>query len=128
MEVNVSESSTPFRVLASEETDQADATADVRRVEELVTSAPVVLLMKGSPTAPQCGFSANTVSILRSIGARFNAFDVLSDPGLRTAAKTYAQWPTFPQLWVRGELVGGNDIVTEMHDTGELQELLSGVV
>ncbi len=96
------------------------------RVEHLVRSADVVLLMKGTPEQPMCGFSANVCAILESLGRPYVTFDVLSDPEIRAAAKEYGQWPTFPQLWVRGELVGGHDIVVEMHGAGELEPLLRG--
>ena len=92
----------------------------------MIQSAEVFLLMKGSPRQPQCGFSGNTVSILQAIGCQFETFDVLSDEKVRAAAKEVARWLTFPQLWVRGEFIGGNDIVSEMYQTGELQRLLAG--
>lgn len=94
------------------------------RVEKLVGSAEVFLFMKGHPQQPLCGFSANSVAILESMGVPYSTFDVLSDDTIREAAKRYASWPTFPQLWVRGELVGGNDIMTEMLHTGELERIL----
>jgi monothiol glutaredoxin len=99
----------------------------LERVRRMVSSADIFLFMKGEPARPMCGFSANTVAILESLGVPFVSFDVLSDEAVRQAAKEHASWPTFPQLWVRGELIGGNDIVTEMHQTGELQGLLGGV-
>ena len=105
----------------------ADPTAPAReRVEKLIASRDVFLFMKGVPEQPQCGFSANTVAILETIGAPYGTFDVLSDESIRDAAKQYASWPTFPQLWVRGEFVGGNDIMMEMLQTGELETLVKG--
>ncbi len=97
----------------------------LNRIKGLVEGSPVFLFMKGTPRFPQCGFSANTVAVLNRLGVSFEAFDVLSDPEVREGVKHYAKWPTFPQLYINGELIGGNDIVTEMYETGELQELLS---
>ena len=99
----------------------------MERVERMVTSSNVVLLMKGSPGMPRCGFSANTVAILDRLGVAYSSFDVLEDQWIRSAAKEYAAWPTFPQVWVRGELIGGHDIVTEMYTSGELQMLVEGL-
>jgi monothiol glutaredoxin len=98
------------------------------RVERLVRDADVVLLMKGTPERPMCGFSANTVAILEEVGVPYASFDVLSDDEIRAAAKEYGQWPTFPQVWLRGELIGGHDIVTDMQRSGELAPLLRGRV
>lgn len=94
------------------------------RVAKLVGSSPVFVFMKGHPTQPMCGFSANTVAMLDRLGVSFSSFDILSDESIRNAAKEYAQWPTFPQVWIKGELIGGNDIVSEMYATGELAEML----
>jgi len=107
-----------------DETDRAAPA--VERVEKMVGSSDVFLFMKGIPEQPQCGFSANTVAILETLGAPYTTFDVLSDEAVREAAKQFAGWPTFPQLWVRGELVGGNDIMMEMYQTGELEPLVKG--
>ncbi|MGB5324068.1 MAG: Grx4 family monothiol glutaredoxin [Pseudomonadales bacterium] len=93
-----------------------------------VAGNPVILYMKGSPDAPQCGFSAQTVEALMACGKRFAYVDVLSNPDIRANLPKYANWPTFPQLWVGGELVGGCDIVVEMHRSGELQSLLDEAV
>jgi monothiol glutaredoxin len=91
-----------------------------------VTSHPVVLLMKGTPQFPQCGFSSTVVQLLKKNGVtRFFSINVLSDSDVRQGAKEYAQWPTFPQLYVNGEFVGGCDIVKEMDASGELAQLLS---
>lgn len=97
-----------------------------RRIEELVRSHAVFALIKGTPQQPRCGFSAGTVAVLNALGVPYGTFDVLSDELVRAAAKQYSRWPTFPQVYVRGELVGGNDIVTEMYQTGELQQLVAG--
>ena len=94
------------------------------RVEQLVRSADVFVFMKGTPEQPACGFSASTVAILDSLGAAYSTFDVLSDEAIRAAAKEIAQWPTYPQVWVRGELIGGADIVAELHHSGELAGVL----
>ncbi|MDP1519576.1 Grx4 family monothiol glutaredoxin [Porticoccus litoralis] len=93
-------------------------------IREQVEGNPVILYMKGSPNAPQCGFSARTVEALMACGERFAYVDVLSNPEIRANLPKYANWPTFPQLWVNGELVGGCDIITEMHENGELAELV----
>lgn len=97
-------------------------------IKEQIESNPVILYMKGSPNAPQCGFSARTVQSLMACGERFAYVDVLSNPEIRASLPTYANWPTFPQLWVGGELVGGCDIVTEMYEKGELKPLVSDAV
>ena len=86
---------------------------------------PILLYMKGSPQAPQCGFSAKTIECMVGCGQRFAYVDILSNPEIRATLPSYAEWPTFPQLWVDGELVGGCDIVTEMFESGELETLLS---
>ncbi len=93
-----------------------------------VENNPVILYMKGSPDQPQCGFSAQTVEVLMACGKRFAFVDILSNPDIRTHLPKYANWPTFPQLWVNGELVGGCDIVVEMHGSGELITLLEAAV
>ena len=85
----------------------------------------VVLFMKGTPVFPQCGFSAAVVQILSHLGVKFKGIDVLQDPGLRQGIKDFSSWPTIPQLYVKGEFVGGCDIVREMAETGELEQLFS---
>ena len=90
-----------------------------------ISENPIILYMKGSPQAPQCGFSAQTVQCMVACGQRFAYVDILSNPEIRAAMPGYAEWPTFPQLWVEGELVGGCDIVTEMFESGELETLLT---
>ena len=85
----------------------------------------VVLFMKGTPVFPQCGFSAAVVQILSHLGVKFKGIDVLQDPGLRQGIKDFSSWPTIPQLYVKGEFVGGCDIVREMAETGELEQLLT---
>ena len=94
-------------------------------IKNQVTSHKVVLYMKGSPDFPQCGFSANAVNILRACGVNeMFTVNVLEDPEIRQGIKQYANWPTIPQLYVNGEFVGGSDIVSEMHQSGELKKLL----
>jgi monothiol glutaredoxin len=85
----------------------------------------VVLFMKGTPVFPQCGFSAALVQILSHLGVKFKGIDVLQDPGLRQGIKDFSSWPTIPQLYVKGEFVGGCDIVREMAETGELEQLFT---
>lgn len=94
------------------------------RIKTQLASAPVVLFMKGTPDFPQCGFSAQTVSALKAVGANFSAFNIFEDPELREGLKRYSNWPTYPQLYVKGELVGGCDIALEMYQSGELKQLL----
>lgn len=96
----------------------------IQRIREHLGSAPAVLFMKGTPDFPQCGFSAQTVAALRAINAKFRHVNIFEEPELREALKAYSNWPTYPQLYVNGELVGGCDIVVEMYRSGELQSLL----
>ena len=94
-----------------------------------VTTNAIVLYMKGTPQAPQCGFSGATVQILKACGVQdFAAVDVLADPAIRDGIKAYANWPTIPQLYIKGEFVGGADIVREMYQQGELQKLIDSAV
>jgi monothiol glutaredoxin len=94
------------------------------RIDEIVNSNDVVLFMKGSALFPQCGFSSRAVSILDHLGVGFETVDVLQDPEIRNGIKAYSDWPTIPQLYVKGEFVGGSDIMMEMFEAGELQQLL----
>ena len=100
------------------------------RIKQDITDNQVVLFMKGTPVFPQCGFSATVVQILSHLGVKFKGIDVLADASVREGIKEFSSWPTIPQLYVKGEFVGGCDIVREMHETGELGELFStrGVV
>ena len=93
-------------------------------IKEQIEENPILLYMKGSPQAPQCGFSAQTVQCMVACGQRFAYVDILSNPDIRETLPGFANWPPFPQLWVDGELVGGCDIITEMFEEGELQTLL----
>ena len=97
------------------------------RIEEQLESNRVMLYMKGSPDFPQCGFSGQTVAALKAIGRPFAYVNIFEDPEIREGLKQYSNWPTFPQLYVKGELIGGCDIVIEMFESGELQNLLSDV-
>jgi monothiol glutaredoxin len=93
-------------------------------IQEAIGEHEVLLFMKGTPEAPRCGFSARTVAALEALGAPFAAVDILPDPRIRQQLSALSNWPTIPQLFVRGELVGGCDIVSEMYESGELAELL----
>ena len=93
-------------------------------IKEQIANNPILLYMKGSPNAPQCGFSARTVQCLMECNQRFSFVDILTNPAIRQTLPAIANWPTFPQLYVNGELVGGCDIVSEMHAQGELKPLL----
>jgi monothiol glutaredoxin len=104
-------------------TDQQDNSVR-EAIAGAISENDVILFMKGNPDAPACGFSARTVGILQSLDVKFAAVDVLPDPRIRVELSALSEWPTIPQLFVGGELVGGCDIVTEMYETGELAELL----
>ena len=93
------------------------------RIDEIVKGHDVVLFMKGSALFPQCGFSSRAVAILDHLGVPFEAVDVIQDPEVRQGIKVYSDWPTIPQLYVKGEFVGGSDIMMEMYEAGELQQL-----
>ena len=95
------------------------------RIKRDITDNPVLLFMKGTPVFPQCGFSAAVVQILTTMGVKFKGVDVLADPEIREGIKTFSQWPTIPQLYVKGEFVGGCDIIREMYESGELQGFLT---
>ena len=100
-------------------TDDAQA-----RIGEMVAKSDVLLFMKGSPLFPQCGFSSRAVAILNHLGAEFESVDVLQDQGVRQGIKAFSDWPTIPQLYVKGEFIGGSDIMMEMYQSGELQQVL----
>jgi len=93
-------------------------------ISEAIDENPVILFMKGTPEQPMCGFSARTAAALQALGAPFAAVDILPDPRIRQELSALSNWPTIPQLFVRGELIGGADIVAEMYETGELAEVL----
>lgn len=98
----------------------------IERIKSQLSASPVVLYMKGTPDFPQCGFSAAAVRALSASGAQFAHVNIFEDPELREALKQYSNWPTYPQLYVNGELVGGSDIIQEMYKSGELQKLVVG--
>lgn len=95
------------------------------KIDDLVKSADVVLFMKGTPLFPQCGFSSRAIAILDHVGVAYESVDVLQDQDVRQGIKAYSDWPTIPQLYVKGEFLGGSDIMMEMYEAGELQELLT---
>ena len=97
-------------------------------IKDQIENNPVIIYMKGSPDMPQCGFSARAIEALMGCGKRFAYVVILSNPEIRANLPTYANWPTFPQLWVDGELVGGCDIITEMSSNGELQAVIDAAV
>jgi monothiol glutaredoxin len=95
------------------------------RIDTLVKSADVVLFMKGTPLFPQCGFSSRAIAILDHLGVAYQSVDVLQDQEVRQAIKSYSDWPTIPQLYVKGEFLGGSDIMMEMFEAGELQQVMT---
>lgn len=96
----------------------------IETIKQQIAENPILLYMKGSPNQPQCGFSARAVQALMACGERFAYVDILSNPEIRATLPTFANWPTFPQLWIKGELIGGSDIIAEMFQNGELQPLI----
>lgn len=96
----------------------------VQRVKNIIASGETVLFMKGNADMPRCGFSANSIKILKNHQKNLVTYDILKDPEVREAVKTFSNWPTFPQLYVKGELIGGNDILTELNESGELANIL----
>ena len=123
----------PFKILGDQSVPEKngmpifeeDQTGELKeRIERLINTSEVFLFMKGTPDFPQCGFSANVVGLLNSLNVKYKTFDILSDMDIRQGVKEYANWPTYPQLWLKGQLVGGNDIITEMFHAGELEKLL----
>ena len=99
-------------------------TSSSDRIEQIVRGDDIVLFMKGTELFPQCGFSSRAVAILEHLGVPFKTVDVLQDPEIRQSVKEYSDWPTIPQLYVKGEFVGGSDIMMEMFESGELKELV----
>ena len=98
-----------------------------QRIRKVIEENSVMLFMKGSPDFPQCGFSGRVAQILEASGAEFSSADVLMDPELREGIKAYSNWPTIPQLYIQGELIGGSDIVMEMHENGELKKKIDSL-
>lgn len=94
------------------------------RIKNQIDENPVLLYMKGTPDFPQCGFSSQTVAALKACGTEFAYVNIFEDPEVREGLKTYSNWPTFPQLYIKGELIGGSDIAIEMYHSGELKEML----
>ena len=97
------------------------------KIKQQITENDIILYMKGNAELPMCGFSARAVNILKSCGAKFATIDVLQDEAIRQGIKVYSNWPTIPQLYIKGEFVGGSDIIAEMHEAGELQALIQKV-
>lgn len=97
----------------------------IERIQQQLASQPVVLYMKGTPDFPQCGFSSRVVQILEMCNAQYRAINIFEDQELREALKEFSNWPTYPQLYINGELIGGCDIVTDLYNKGELQTMLS---
>ncbi len=106
--------------------DDATQTPETR-IHKMLASSPVFVFMKGTPEEPMCGFSANTTGILNALGKSYQTFNILSDDTLRGAVKEFSNWPTYPQVYVKGKLIGGNDIVAEMHASGELEKFLGEI-
>tara|TARA_R110002072_G_scaffold64203_2_gene159322 strand:- start:166066 stop:166455 length:390 start_codon:yes stop_codon:yes gene_type:complete len=126
-------SDNPFNILGSDKvptnggkavTEEGTSSDLNERIKNLISSSDIFLFMKGVPDFPQCGFSANVVGILNAMNSNFNTFDILTDMDIRQGVKDFSNWPTFPQLYVKGKLVGGNDIITELYEAGELEEVL----
>lgn len=97
------------------------------KIKAQIAENPIILYMKGSPEMPQCGFSARAVQYLQAVGKPFAFVDILSNPEIRQTLPSYANWPTFPQLYIKGELVGGSDIIAELYESGELKQLVDGI-
>ena len=125
----------PFRIAASRSpvaggmpVQEEDASAaPLERIDRMVKSSEIFLFIKGTPNQPMCGFSANTVALMDHLGVSYRTFDVLTDDAIRAGVKEYSNWPTFPQVYVRGEFIGGNDIVTDMFHSGDLRRSIEGV-
>ena len=105
--------------------EQAMTDETQARIGDLVASNDVLLFMKGTPLFPQCGFSSRAIAILDRIGVAYESVDVLQDQGIRQGIKAFSDWPTIPQLYVKGEFVGGSDIMMEMYESGELAQLMA---
>jgi len=122
----------PFNIVNKEAVaapyvEESTDESPTKRIENMVASSPIFIFMKGTPNQPQCGFSANTVGIFGSLGKSFKTFDVLSAPEIRSEIKNFSNWPTIPQIYINGKFIGGNDIITELHQNGELAELTKEV-
>jgi len=130
----MSDDNNPFNILGSEKVptqggkpvSEESKSGDLNdRIKNLIGSSKVFLFMKGNPEMPQCGFSANVVGMLNAMNASYNTFDILSDMDIRQGVKEFSNWPTYPQLYVNGQLLGGNDIIMEMYEAGELEAILN---
>ncbi|XRX43244.1 MAG: Grx4 family monothiol glutaredoxin [Buchnera aphidicola (Tetraneura sorini)] len=99
----------------------------IEKIKSQIKNNPIIIYMKGTPEHPSCGFSAQAVKILSSFGTRFAYVDVLENPDIRTELPNYANWPTFPQLWISGELIGGCSIIIELFKSGKLKEIIGSV-
>ena len=118
----------PFAVVQRTAIEEENKNLDLNtRIKNLINSSPIFLFMKGVPDMPQCGFSANVIKILDHHGVSYKTFNILSDMEIRDGVKQYSNWPTYPQLYVKGQLVGGNDIITELMQNGELEDLLKNL-
>ena len=100
----------------------------ITQIKQQITDNPIILYMKGNPKFPQCGFSARAVQCINACGVDFSYIDVLANPEIRQTLPQIANWPTFPQLYVKGELIGGSDIIAEMYEQGELEPLLKEAI
>ena len=130
----MSDDNNPFNILGSEKVPVAGGTPVSEtntglpleeRIKNLLGSADVFLFMKGTPDMPMCGFSANVISILNAMNSSYKTFNILEDMDIRQGLKEYSNWPTYPQLYVKGKLIGGNDIIMEMYEDGELGDVLN---
>lgn len=118
----------PFQIASAANELKADKSKDLKtQIETLLNNNTVVLFMKGNTDFPQCGFSANSIAILKKLEVNFKTFNILEDQDIRQGLKEYSNWPTYPQLYVKGELIGGNDIVTAMFQNGELATLVKSI-
>ena len=100
----------------------------ILKIKEQIAAHPILLYMKGTPEQPQCGFSAQAVKALQACGAQFASVDILANPDIRQALPVYANWPTFPQLYINGELIGGCDIMMELYQNGELKTMIQNIL
>lgn len=120
-QINSNPSATPIEEIAT----FYDTSSVKERIEKIIKDHPIVLFMKGNAQAPMCGFSSNSCMILKKFQAPFKTYDILKDAELRQALKDFSNWPTFPQLFIKGNLIGGNDILTELAQNGELPQMLN---
>lgn len=127
--------SNPFNIIGNNEAPErkGEAISNVEgsnteeKIKNLIGSSDVFLFMKGIPEFPECGFSANTIGILNTLDVSYKTFNILTDMDIREGVKQFSNWPTYPQLYIKGQLVGGNDIITEMYEAGELQEIVKTI-